>query len=73
MNASSFDIDQSVVVSATDRTRANGTAGWHGKVVGQSYENDDPSGHVLAYAVAMNEDDERVWMVEPDDLRAHQE
>jgi hypothetical protein len=73
MNASSFDIDQRVVVSATGRTRANGTAGWHGNVVGKSYENDDPSSDVLVYAVAMDEDDERVWMVEPDDLRAHQE
>jgi hypothetical protein len=73
MNSSSFNIDQRVVVAATDRKRADGTGGWHGKVVGKSYQNDDRSGHVLAYAVAMDEDDERVWMVEPDDLRAHQE
>jgi hypothetical protein len=64
-----FDFDQRVVVRDTSRSRENGTAGWHGRVVGKSYENDDPNGRVLAFAVAMDEDDHTVWMVEPVDLR----
>jgi hypothetical protein len=63
-----FDFDQRVVVRRTSRTRENGTAGWHGRVVGKSYENDDPNGKIVAYAVAMDEDDQTVWMVEPVDL-----
>jgi hypothetical protein len=68
MTSASFDFDDRVIVRLTDRTRANGTAGWHGKVVGKSYEGDDPSRRVLSYRVAMDEDDQNVWMVEPDDL-----
>jgi hypothetical protein len=64
-----FDFEQRVVVRDMWRTRENGTAGWHGSVVGKSYENDDPNGEILAYAVAMDEDDQTVWMVEPVDLR----
>ena len=70
MNSATFDFEQRVVVRATDRTRANRTAGWHGKVVGKSHEDDDPSGRILSYAVAMDEDHDVVWMVEPDDLEA---
>lgn len=36
--------------------------------LGKSHEDDDPDGEVLAYAVAMDEDDEVVWMVEADEL-----
>ena len=52
------------------RTRARGTAGWHGRVVGKSYEDDDPRRSVLAYAVAMDENGEKVWMVDTEDLEA---
>jgi hypothetical protein len=63
-----FDLEQRVVVQVNARTETAGTAGWHGRVVGKSYENDDPSGPVLAYAVAIDEDGERVWMIDPEDL-----
>jgi len=68
MNSASFDLEQRVVVRATDRTRADGTAGWHGRVSGKSYEDDDPQAQTLGYAVAMDEGDGLVWMVEPEDL-----
>jgi hypothetical protein len=68
MNLAAFDFEQRVVVRATHRTRADGTAGWRGRVAGKSYEDDDPQGQVLAYAVAMDEGDGLVWMVEPEDL-----
>jgi len=42
--------------------------GLAGRVSGKSYEDDDPQGQVLAYAVAMDEGDGLVWMVEPEDL-----
>jgi hypothetical protein len=35
-----------------------------------SREPDAPTGRIVAYAVAMDEDKEFVWMVEPDDLAA---
>lgn len=63
-----FEFGQRVVVRTTSRTQETGTAGWHGTVRGKSYENDDPRGTVLAYAVAIDEADELVWMVDPDDL-----
>ncbi len=68
MDSAAFDFDHRVVVRATDRTRANGTAGWHGSIIGKSYESDDPANRVLSYGVAMDEDDGIVWMVEPHDL-----
>jgi hypothetical protein len=33
---SPLDFDERVIVKDTDRTRASGTAGWHGRVVGKS-------------------------------------
>ena len=69
MGAGRFNFEQRVTVRATERTQLAGTAGWHGRVVGKSHENDDPEhGDVLAYAVAMDEDNGLVCMVEPDDL-----
>jgi len=35
---------------------------------GMSREPDVPTGQIVAYAVAMDEDDELVRMVEPEDL-----
>jgi hypothetical protein len=67
---SPLDFDECVIVKDTDRTRASGTAGWHGRVVGKSYEDDDPRRSVLAYAVAMDENREKVWMVDTEDLEA---
>jgi hypothetical protein len=60
--------DDRVKVCESERTRTLGTAGWHGTVVGISREPDVPSGRIVAYAVAMDEDGEKVWMVEPEDL-----
>jgi len=68
MTSGSFEFEDRVVVGRSARTRSNGTAGWHGTIVGESYENDDPRGRILSYAVAMEEDEERVWMVEPEDI-----
>jgi hypothetical protein len=67
---SSLDFDQRVIVKDTDRTCASGTAGRHGRVVGKSYEDDDLQRSVLAYAVAMDENGEKVWMVDTEDLEA---
>jgi hypothetical protein len=62
-----FAVDDRVRVRANGRTQAAGTAGRSGKIAGMSREPDVPGGQVVAYAVAMD-DDERVWMVEPEDL-----
>lgn len=59
--------DERVRVRTNDRTEAAGTAGRSGTIAGMSREPDVPTGQVTAYAVAMD-DDERVWMVEPEDL-----
>jgi hypothetical protein len=45
-----------------------GIVGWHGTVAGMSRESDMPTGQVVAYAVAMDEDGELVWMIDPQDL-----
>jgi len=63
----SFAFDDRVTVRVNDRTEAAGTAGRFGTVAGISRERDLPTGQVVAYAVAMD-DDGRVWMVEPQDL-----
>jgi hypothetical protein len=63
----SFTFDDRVSVRQNERTRAAGTAGRSGTIAGMSREPDEPTGRVVAYAVAMD-DDERVWMVEPGDL-----
>ena len=52
----------------SERTRSAGTAGWHGRVAGMSREPDVPTGRIVAYAVAMDEDEGLVSMVEPEDL-----
>lgn len=64
-----FDFDQRVIVVPTPRTRELGAVGWHGVVVGRSYENDDPdSGAVVAYGVAVDEKDGLGWFFLPEDL-----
>jgi hypothetical protein len=68
-----FDLGDRVVVLTSPRTKEAGTAGWHGTVVGKSTEDDERHGTVQAYAVAVDERDELVSMVEPDDLAASQE
>jgi hypothetical protein len=62
-----FAFDDRVRVRANERTEAAGAAGRSGKIAGMSREPDVPGDQVVAYAVAMD-DDERVWMVEPWDL-----
>jgi hypothetical protein len=62
-----FDFGARVVVRTILRTQSDGTAGWHGSVVGKSYDDDAPE-VILGYGVAMDEDNELVWSVEPDDL-----
>jgi hypothetical protein len=62
-----FDFDDRVTVRVNERTRAMGTARRSGTIAGMSREPDVPTGEIVAYAVAMD-DDERVWMVEPEDL-----
>ena len=63
----SFAVDERVRDRDNERTQAAGTAGRSGTIAGMSRETDEPTGPVEAYAVAMD-DDERVWMVEPEDL-----
>ena len=62
-----FGFDDHVRVRDNERTRIAGTAGRSGTVAGMSREPDVPTGQVVAYAVMMDDDD-RTWMVEPDDL-----
>ena len=62
-----FSFGARVVVRVNGRTRQAGTAGRVGTVAGLSREPDVAMATVVGYAVAM-EDDERVWMVEPEDL-----
>lgn len=70
MNA--FSDGDEVVVASTDRMVELGVAGWRGRVVGGSYEDDDwPSGRIISYAVELGPPgDARVYMIDPDDLRA---
>ena len=45
----------------TKRTRKLRIVGWHGRIVGKSLEDDDDARPVVGFAVAMDEDGERVW------------
>ena len=50
----------------TKRTRKLRIVGWHGRIVGKSFEDDDDARPVVGFAVAMDEDGERVWSLDPD-------
>ncbi len=65
--AKGFAEDDRVIVRESERTAQEGTAGRRGRIAGTSREPDVPTGEVVAYAVAMD-DDGRVWMVDPDDV-----
>jgi len=62
-----FAFDDRVRVRDNERTRLAHTTGRSGTIAGMSREPDIPAGEVVSYAVAMD-DDERVWMIEPEDL-----
>jgi hypothetical protein len=65
----SFDFGDRVVVLHSTDTETAGIVGWHGKISGKSYLDDDPGNVVLAYAVAMDEAGGRTWMVDPTALQ----
>jgi hypothetical protein len=62
-----FDFGDRVTVRHTERTQELGIVGWHGEIVGKSYEDDAPD-DILGYAVAMDEGDGLVWSVELADV-----
>jgi hypothetical protein len=63
-----LDFGDRIVVRETERARELGIVGRHGRIAGKSFEDDDDARPVVGYAVAMDEDGERVWMLDPDAL-----
>ena len=63
-----FTFSDRVRVRESERTRVLGVVGWHGTIAGMSREPDLPTGRIVGYAVAMDEDNDLVRMIDPEDL-----